>query len=109
MMQRGFDASSEQPAVYVTSGAADLLGDPEQLRATVVYAGALLGIPVELVVIDTLAANFGAGDENHASDMREALEKWQEHMDMLRASDGENVIATASMSANNRAGGEGHG
>ena len=73
LLDRGFDATSDQPTVYITSAGADLIGRPEQLRATVEHAAAVLGVPIELVVIDTLAANFGAGDENHASDMQLAI------------------------------------
>jgi len=68
-----FNAASEQPALFVTDAGADLLGNPAQLRVTVEQAAKDLGLPIELVVIDTLAANFGAGDENHASDMAAAI------------------------------------
>lgn len=67
------DAAAEQPAVFVTDCGADLLGNAEQLRLTVEQAAKDLGLPIELVVFDTLAANFGQGDENHASDMSAAI------------------------------------
>lgn len=73
MMARGFDATSDQPSVYVTSSAADLIGNPDQLRATVEHAATVLGKPIEFIVIDTLAANFGNGDEYHPRDMGLAL------------------------------------
>jgi hypothetical protein len=74
LMSRAFDsASGQQPALYVTTAGADLIGNPEQLRATVEAAAAALGAPIELVVIDTLAANFGQGDENLAADMGLAI------------------------------------
>jgi hypothetical protein len=73
LLAHGLDASSEQPAVYVTSAGADLIGDPEQLRATVESAGDALGVSVGLVIIDTLAANFGPGDENLVADMSLAI------------------------------------
>lgn len=75
MMARSFDANSDQPSVYVTSQAATLIGHEggEQLRATVDHAAEILGRPIEIVVIDTLAANFGNGDEYHPRDMGLAL------------------------------------
>lgn len=73
MLSRGMDASSEQPAVFITSRAADLIANPEQLRLTVELAARVLGVPIGLVVIDTLAANFGPGDENLARDMTLAI------------------------------------
>lgn len=73
MIARGMDATSEQPAVYITKAGADLIGNPEQLRLTVDAAADALELPIGLVVIDTLAANFGAGDENHARDMSLAV------------------------------------
>jgi len=73
LLAHGFDSTTAQPAVYVTSAAADLIGNPEQLRATVDMAAKALGVPIELVVIDTLAANFGAGDEYHSRDMGLAI------------------------------------
>lgn len=73
MLDKGMNASSEQPALYITSQGADLIGNPEQLNATVAVAATVLGVPIELVVIDTLAANFGNGDENHATDMQLAI------------------------------------
>jgi hypothetical protein len=72
-MKRGMDGTSEQPRVFVTSAAADLIGNPEQLRATVEHAATVLGQPIELVVLDTLATCFGRGDENLTSDMTLAL------------------------------------
>lgn len=73
LLARGMDSTSEQPAVYVTSAGADLIGNSEQLRATVAHAAEVLGVAIELVIIDTLAACFGAGDENHAADMGRAI------------------------------------
>lgn len=73
LLAHGFDAASEQPALYVTSAGADLIAHPDQVQATVGRASAILGLQIELLVIDTLAANFGPGDENHASDMQLAI------------------------------------
>jgi hypothetical protein len=73
LLARGYDASSEQPALYFTSAGADLIGNPQQLVATVDRAAQEIGAAIELVVIDTLAANFGPGDENHATDMQLAI------------------------------------
>lgn len=73
LLGRGMDSTSEQPAVYVTSAGADLIGNPEQLHATVAHAAEVLGMAIELVIIDTLAACFGPGDENHAADMGRAI------------------------------------
>jgi hypothetical protein len=72
-LKRGMDASSEQPWIYVTKAGTNLCTNSDELRATVEAAGTVLGPPVVLVVIDTLAANFGQGDENHASDMAFAI------------------------------------
>lgn len=73
MMEKGMDATSEQPALYVTSVAANLMGAPEVLRVTAEAARDALNATIELVIIDTLAANFGPGDENHASEMQLAI------------------------------------
>jgi hypothetical protein len=73
LMTRSYTAASEQPALYVTSAGADLIGQPHQVRSTVAEASAVLGVPIGLVIIDTLAANFGPGDENHASEMQLAI------------------------------------
>lgn len=73
LLARSFDAASEQPALYLTSSGANLMADPAQLRATVDEAAAVLGRSIGLVILDTLAANFGPGDENHASDMALAI------------------------------------
>lgn len=73
LLARSYTAASDQPALYLTSAGADLIGHPEQVRATVDEACAVLGRPIELVVVDTLAANFGPGDENHATDMQLAI------------------------------------
>jgi hypothetical protein len=73
MLSRGLDATSEPPALFVTSAGTDLIGNPEQLVATVEHAAKILGVPIELVVIDTLAANFGPGDEYHPRDMTLAI------------------------------------
>ena len=62
-----------QPALYITSQGADLIGNARQVRVTAEHAAEALGVPIELVVFDTLAANFGAGDENKASDMSLAI------------------------------------
>lgn len=73
LIAHDFNAASEQPALFVTEQGADLIGNPAQLRLTVEQAVKTLGVPIELCVIDTLAANFGEGDENHASDMGLAI------------------------------------
>jgi hypothetical protein len=73
LLARSYTAASEQPALYLTSAGADLIGHPDQVRATVDEACAAVGRPIELVVVDTLAANFGPGDENHATDMQLAI------------------------------------
>jgi len=67
-------SESPQPLVYITAASADLVGNPEQLSATVKAAAAALGAEIELVVIDTLAANFGLGDENQAAYMTLAIQ-----------------------------------
>ena len=73
LLHHSFDATSEQPSIYITEAGGDLIGNPLQLRATVEHAKRVLGCEIGLVVIDTLAANFGMGDENHAGDMQTAL------------------------------------
>lgn len=73
LMARGMDSTSEQPAVYVTSAGADLTGNPEQLRATVTHAAQALGMPIAVIIVDTLAACFGAADENLSGDMGRAI------------------------------------
>ena len=71
-------ASEDQPLIYVTEAGADLIGNPLQLRATIEQARRMLGVEIGLVIIDTLAANFGQGDENHAGDMQAAVRSARE-------------------------------
>lgn len=73
MMKRNLNSGSEQPAVFITASAADLVARPEQLSATVEQAATVLGLPIGLIIVDTLAANFGPGDENLARDMALAI------------------------------------
>lgn len=73
LIAHGMDATSDPPAVYVTERGANLMQRPDELRATVEAAAAAMGMPVVLIVVDTLAANFGPGDENAAADMALAL------------------------------------
>ncbi|QJR10105.1 hypothetical protein DSM104443_01158 [Usitatibacter rugosus] len=73
LLDRGYTDESEPPWVHVTTAPADLMSKPGELRATVAEVERFYGAPVGLVVIDTLAANFGAGDENHATDMQVAI------------------------------------
>jgi hypothetical protein len=74
LIERGMNAATPQPSIYVTSRGADLIGRPDELRATAEHAAQVLGVPIELVIIDTLAANFGAGDEWHSRDMQLAID-----------------------------------
>lgn len=73
LMGHRMSAADPQPLVAITEAPASLLGDPEQLRATIQAAEKELGAPIELLVIDTLAANFGPGEENSATDMALAI------------------------------------
>lgn len=73
MMAHGMDSTSPQPKVFFTKSGADLMGNCAQLIATVRSAGETIGEAIRLVVLDTLASNFGQGDENHASDMTYAI------------------------------------
>jgi hypothetical protein len=73
LLDHGYDSTSEQPSIYFTSAGADLVGNPAQLRATVEHAAKVLGIPIGLIVIDTLQANAGNADLNDARDMTLAI------------------------------------
>lgn len=73
LIANGLNSASEQPAVFVTNSGVDLIGNSHQLRATVEHAAAVLGVAIEFIIIDTLAANFGAGDENVTADMTRAI------------------------------------
>src|SRR5258706_3510553 len=73
LIDHGHDSTSPLPPIYVTTEGADLIGDPERLRVTAEHAASQLGVPIGLVIIDTLAANFGIGDENHANEMQLAI------------------------------------
>jgi len=77
LMAHGFDSTSEQPALYVTTRGADLIGNPEQLRLTVEAAAKELGVPIELLVIDTYTANLGQGDQDRPEDTTLALDSAQ--------------------------------
>ena len=69
LIEHGFDATSEQPAVYFTSAGADLFSDAAQVRATIEHAASVLGVPIAAVIVDTLTANAGSADLNDARDM----------------------------------------
>ena len=69
--------NDDQPDVYVTTEPADLIGDPGQLGETIRFAADALGRSIDLVVIDTLSANFGEGDESRTDDVHRVLRNLQ--------------------------------
>jgi hypothetical protein len=73
LLKHGYTSADEQPAVFITSQGLDLMANPDQLGVTIAAAAAVLGVPIELVIIDTLAANFGGGDESLTRDMNVVL------------------------------------
>lgn len=74
LMANGFREGDEPlPPIAVTEGPASLTDNCEQLKSTISEIEAQLTAPVELVIIDTLSANFGSGEENSASDMSLAI------------------------------------
>jgi len=73
MIGQGLSAADPQPAIAVTEAPADLIGNADQLRATVRQAEKEIELAVEAIFFDTLAANFGSGEENSASDMALAI------------------------------------
>ena len=74
LLAHNCEPGGEHPALYITTAGANLTQNAEQLRATVEQAQAALGVPIELIIIDTLAANFGPGDEYHPRDMTAAID-----------------------------------
>lgn len=63
----GVGPDDPQPAVHFAIGPVDLFAGPDGLRELVTDAAAALGAPIGLVVVDTLAAAIGDGDENSAA------------------------------------------
>ncbi len=85
LLAHGYEADDVQPAVYVAIEPANLMMDPDTIRATIAKAEAELERAVDLVVFDTLAANFGPGDESRTEDMQIALRN-------VRAACGERAV-----------------
>lgn len=73
MMAHDLTAADPAPLIAITEMPANLVGNAEQLRATVAAAAEALGTEIAAVFIDTLTANFGEGEENSASDMTLAI------------------------------------
>ena len=73
LIRHGITSASDQPAIYVATEPADLIQDGPAIKATIAKAEKVLGCEVGIVVFDTLAANFGPGDESKAEDMSRAM------------------------------------
>lgn len=73
MIRHGIGPDDEQPAVWIGTDPIDLFTGSGALADLIVAAEAALGEPVEFVVIDTLSAAFGGGDENKTSDLNRVL------------------------------------
>lgn len=73
LIAHGINEGDVQPLIYVATRPASLLDDPDTIAVTIEAAEKVLGCRVETVAFDTLAANFGAGDENKTSDMNTAV------------------------------------
>jgi hypothetical protein len=73
LLDHGVSEESERPAIYVTSEAPDLLGAGGRVASTIGRAQEGMGCDVRLVVVDTLSACFGRGDENATGDVNHAL------------------------------------
>jgi RecA/RadA recombinase len=73
LIRHNITAASDQPAIYVATEPADLIQDGPAIKATIAKAEKVLGREVGIVVFDTLAANFGPGDESKAEDMSCAM------------------------------------
>lgn len=73
MMANEFGETDPQPPIAITEGPASLTDNSAQLRSTVIEIENQFNAPLELIVIDTLSANFGSGEENSASDMSLAI------------------------------------
>lgn len=73
LRSHGMDSASQLPAIFVTNIGADLIGNSEQLKATVAHAAEVIDMAIELIIVDTLAACFGGGDENLSADMSRAI------------------------------------
>jgi len=73
LIRHNITAASDQPAIYVATEPADLIQDGAAIKATIAKAEKVLGREVGIVVFDTLAANFGPGDESKAEDMSCAM------------------------------------
>lgn len=73
LIRQGIGADDPQPAVWVGTDTIDLFAGSGALADLIAVAEAALGEPVEFVVIDTLSAAFGGGDENKTSDLNRVL------------------------------------
>lgn len=73
MIANGIAEHDEQPSIWTATRAADLMFDGREIQSTLDAAEAAIGGEIGVVVFDTLAASFGDGDENAASDMTKVL------------------------------------
>jgi hypothetical protein len=67
LVRAGIGPDDVQPAVIFTAGGLDLSDDPQPLADALVEAESALGLPVDLVIIDTWAAVGGRSDEDSAA------------------------------------------
>lgn len=73
LIGHGIVANDEQPTLYVADQPAELMTDAGAIATTIEVAEKALGRPIEIVSFDTLATNFGQGDENKTPDMNLVL------------------------------------
>jgi hypothetical protein len=73
LIRHGVKADDEQPHIVVTTRPAALMSDPHTIADTIKAAEAAIGVPIGIVVIDTLSSNFGSGDESSSTDVRTVM------------------------------------
>lgn len=73
-IDRGIDLSNVD--LFRTAGAVQMLDEEEALRLSehIYQVSEATGKPIKMVIIDTLARNYGAGDENSTEDMNQFIQ-----------------------------------
>lgn len=73
LIRRGYQRDWVPPSMFVATQPANLMFESSTVSVTIAAAEAAIGCRVGVVVFDTLAANFGPGDESKTEDVHRAL------------------------------------
>lgn len=79
-IDRGIDLSKVD--LFRTAGAVQMLDEEEAigLSEQIYQVSEATGKPIKMVIIDTLARNYGAGDENSTEDMNKFIQHTDKHV-----------------------------